>query len=152
MSVTVAQPFVKSAIATLCEVWPDRLRFNQILERAQSKLALPESSATIMLSELLMKMYGAGLLEVDTYPWNYPAKPSERPAISSLCRYQAKEGARVTSLRHQAVDLDDEAARRLLMLLDGTRDREALSAQSGLDPATVDSYLNKLASLSLLVS
>lgn len=152
MSVTVAQPFVKAAIATLCEAWPDRLRFDQTLERAQAKLPLPEPTANVMLSELLMKMYGAGLLEVDTYPWNYPPKPTERPAITALCRYQAKEGSRVTSLRHQAVDLDDEAARRLLLLLDGTRDRAALIAQTGLDAATVDLYLNKLSSLSLLVS
>ena len=72
--------------------------------------------------------------------------------MSQLARFQAREGARVTSLRHQAVDLDDEQARKLIPLLDGTRDRDALLRDSGLDPATLDDYLKKLLNLSLLVS
>jgi SAM-dependent methyltransferase len=152
MAVTVAQPFVKAAIATLCEAWPGRLRYEEILEQAQAKLSQPDPTATVMLSELLMKMYGAGLMEIDTLPWSYPTTPSERPCVSKLARYQCKEGARVTSLRHQAVDLDDEAARRLVALLDGQRDRKALADDSGLDPETIDAFLTKLASLSLLIS
>jgi SAM-dependent methyltransferase len=152
MSVTVAQPFVKAAIAVLCEAWPSRLKYDDVLERAQSLLPQPDPGAPVMLSELLMKMYGAGLMEIDTNPWTYPSKPSDRPSVSQLARFQARDGARVTSLRHQAVDLDDEAARRLLILLDGTRDTGALIDQSGLDAATVKEYLRKLSSLSLLVA
>ena len=91
-------------------------------------------------------------MEIDTHPWIYPKKPSDKPCVSQLARFQAHEGARVTSLRHQAVDLDDEGARRLLLLLDGTRDRKALIEQSGLTGATVAEYLKKLSSLSLLMS
>lgn len=152
MAVTVAQPFVKAAITTLCEAWPARLRFDEIMERAQAKLIQPDATAGVMLSELLMKMYGAGLMEIDTHPWSYPIAASDRPCVSKLARYQSKEGARVTSLRHQAVELDDEAARRLVALLDGNRDRTALVNDSGLDRATVDAFLEKLASLSLLIS
>jgi methyltransferase-like protein len=152
MAVTVAQPFVKAAIATLCEAWPARLRFDEILEKAQAKLPLPDTTATPMLSELLMKMYGAGLMEIDTHPWCYPAVVSERPALSPLARFQSKEGARVTSLRHQAVDLDDEMARRLVVLVDGHRDRAALVRDSGMDVDMVDAFLKKLLHLSLLVS
>lgn len=152
MSVTVAQPFVKAAIAALCDAWPARLGYDEILAQAQARLALPEPGGSVMLSELLMKMYGAGLLEIDTHPWPYPVAPTERPCVSRLARYQGKEGARVTSLRHQAVDLDDEKVRRLLPLLDGTRDADALSRESGLDAATIEKLLKKLASLSLLMS
>ncbi|HYI91973.1 MAG TPA: class I SAM-dependent methyltransferase [Bryobacteraceae bacterium] len=152
MSVTVAQPFVKAAIAVLCDAWPVRLKYAEVLERAQQKLLQPDAGAIDMLSELLMKMYGAGLLEIDTHPWPYPSKPSERPAVSMLARYQAKEGARVTSLRHQAVDLDDDTARRLIVFLDGTRDLDALSLATGMDRQTTEEYLKKLLSLSLLVS
>lgn len=152
MSVTVAQPFVKAAIAVLCEAWPARLKYEEILEKAHAKLPQPEPSGIEMLSELLMKMYGAGLMEIDTHPWNYPAVPSERPCVSQLARFQVKEGGRVTSLRHQAVDLDDDGARRLLPLLDGTRENEQLISQSGLDDATVKEFLKKLSSLSLLMA
>ena len=115
MAVTVAQPFVKAAISILCDSWPERLRFSDVLERAQLRLPQPDSAGPEMLSELLMKMYGAGLLEIDTCPWPYPAGVPERPCVSQLARFQAKEGARVTSLRHQSIDLDDEGARRLIV-------------------------------------
>jgi hypothetical protein len=152
MAVTVAQPFVKAAIAILCDAWPDRLKFVEILERAQQRLPQPDATGTEMLSELLMKMYGAGLVEIDTSPWPYPATVPERPCVSQLARFQAKEGSRVTSLRHQSIDLDDDQARRLLPLLDGTRDRSALLRDSGLDPATLDEFLKKLSNLSLLIA
>lgn len=152
MSVTVAQPFVKAAIAILCDSWPGRLRYSEILDRSQQRLPQPDPAGTEMLSELLMKMYGAGLLEIDTSPWPYPATLPQHPCMSQLARFQASQGARVTSLRHQAVDLDDEQARKLIPLLDGTRDRNALLRDSGLDPAMLDDYLKKLLNLSLLVS
>jgi SAM-dependent methyltransferase len=152
MAVTVAQPFVKAAIASLCEAWPGRLTFQEILDIAQAKLPQPDLTATVMLSELLMKMYGAGLMEIDTQPWSYPTKVGDRPCVHPLARQQAKEGTRVTSLRHQAVEMDEEPARRLLVLLNGERDRAALVRDSGLDPETLDAFLQKLLSLSLLTA
>jgi hypothetical protein len=152
MAVTVAQPFVKAAIAILCEAWPARLRFSDVLDRAQQKLPQADPAGPEMLSELLMKMYGAGLLEIDTSPWPYPPNVPERPCVTQLARFQAKEGARVTSLRHQAVDLDDPQARLLIPLLDGSRDRGALLRDSGLEPSVLDDYLKKLSNLSLLVA
>ena len=152
MAVTVAQPFVKAAIATLCEAWPARLRYDEILEQAQAKLPQPDATATVMLSELLMKMYGAGLMEIDTHPWSYPPSASDKPCVSKLARFQCKEGIRVTSLRHQSVDLDDAAARRLVVLLDGTRDRNELARESGLEPETIEAFLQKLSSLSMLIA
>jgi SAM-dependent methyltransferase len=37
----VAQPFVKAAIAALCDAWPSRLSFDQTLEAAQLRLHVP---------------------------------------------------------------------------------------------------------------
>jgi methyltransferase-like protein len=52
---------------------------------------------------------------------------SERPCASPLVRVQAETSILVTNLRHEAVQLDD-LNRRLLPLLDGTRDRAAILA------------------------
>jgi methyltransferase-like protein len=152
MSVTVAQPFVKAALVALCEAWPGRLCFEEILQRAQAKLPLPDPAANIMLSELLMKMYGAGVMEIDTRAWCYPTTVTERPSVSRFARLQAREGARITSLRHQAIDLEDEQARRLIVLLDGTRDRAALVREFGEDAETIEALLTKLSSLSMLMA
>jgi hypothetical protein len=67
----------------------------------------------------------------------------------------------VTTLWHDSVKLDDEAARALLPLLDGTRDRAALGAamgarligKDGTSPAeTLDAHLRQFAKLALLLA
>jgi hypothetical protein len=55
------------------------------------------------------------------------ATPGERPRASGLARYQAGHGSVVTTLRHRQVTLAD-AARELLVLADGSRDRAELQA------------------------
>jgi hypothetical protein len=48
------------------------------------------------------------------------------------------------------VPLDDEADRRLLDLLDGTRDRPALAAQLAITPETLEQALQRLAGHGLI--
>src|SRR5215467_6076744 len=54
------------------------------------------------------------------------ADAGEQPAASPLARVQAREGLRVTTLRHTTVELEDTVDRCLLLLANGTNDRDAL--------------------------
>jgi hypothetical protein len=70
---------------------------------------------------------------------------------SPLARRQAAAGdPLLTSLRHEEVRLEDERDRALLALLDGTRDRGALSAATGLAGAELEDALGRVAWLGLL--
>jgi hypothetical protein len=51
------------------------------------------------------------------------------PRATVLARRQACAGETVTNLRHASVRIEDDLGRRLVTLLDGTRDRAALAAQ-----------------------
>ena len=79
-----------------------------------------------------------------------------RPRASALARLQARDAIDVTSLRHENVRMEEPAARRLLTLLDGTRDRaalrEELAADAGveLEPDALDASLADLGALGLL--
>jgi hypothetical protein len=53
----------------------------------------------------------------------------ERPAASPLARWQARHGSEITSLAYQRVIMEEPAARLLITLLDGTRDRAAVRAE-----------------------
>ena len=57
---------------------------------------------------------------------DYVTNVSERPKASALARWQLANGAVVTNMRHINVEVEDELGRQLLMLLDGTRNRETL--------------------------
>jgi hypothetical protein len=68
---------------------------------------------------------------------------------------QIRNGSRVTSLRHRPVDLDDDLPKRLIPLLDGTRDREelreALSVEgSEVTAAELEQALQRVCDLCLL--
>jgi hypothetical protein len=67
----------------------------------------------------------------------------------------AKSRPRVANVRHESVSLAEPAARRLLTLLDGTRDRSALLRELGptfeAGAPGLDAMLHAFARLALLV-
>ncbi|HEX4763822.1 MAG TPA: methyltransferase regulatory domain-containing protein [Usitatibacter sp.] len=73
-----------------------------------------------------------------------------RPMTTSLARIQAADATMVTTLRHTAVNLDDELARRILALLDGTRDAGAIASQLRQPRDIVDARLAHLGRLGLV--
>src|SRR5262249_47310543 len=82
--------------------------------------------------------------------------PGERPSASPLARYQATQGTQLVSLAYTTVHMEEPAARLLITLLDGTRDRAAiraeLRARTGLElsEADLENNLVELARLFLL--
>ena len=91
-------------------------------------------------------------------PLRWPAEASERPLASALARWQAARGEPLTSLAYLTIQMEEPAARLLVTLLDGTRDRAAiraeLQARTGLEltEADLDNNLTELAKLFLLES
>jgi SAM-dependent methyltransferase len=82
--------------------------------------------------------------------------PGERPVASALARWQAAQGPEMTSLAYTSVRMEEPAARALVTLLDGTRDRAAIRAalqeRTGLELTApdLDANLTELARLFLL--
>ena len=76
--------------------------------------------------------------------------PSERPVASALARLQAAEGTRITNLRHSSVDVPDALGRRLITLLDGTRDRDALLRELDRPAGELERSLQGLAAIAVL--
>jgi methyltransferase-like protein len=108
----------KAALLRLGDVWPQTIRFSELLAMAGG-LAAP-------LAEILFHGYRTGLLELHSAPPQFAASPGDRPLASPLARWQAQRGALVTNLRHTTMELDDVVDRYLLLSLDGQCDRAAL--------------------------
>ncbi len=81
------------------------------------------------LCEALLRCFAGNVVQLGVHPPALAAQPGDTPLASPLARLQARERISLANLRHATVKLDDELARRLLMLLDGTRDRAALLAE-----------------------
>jgi SAM-dependent methyltransferase len=89
-------------------------------------------------------------------PLHAASEPGERPQISPLARWQAAQGPDLTSLAYTTVHMEEPAARALITLLDGTRDRDAIRAElragTGveLSPSDLEANLVELARLFLI--
>ena len=132
-SMATAHPLAKAALQHLSENWPAPFSIEQITSAALERLAAagvafdlnPESDGQEMC-QLLLTAYGAGLVEALSRRPGFTLNVSERPVASPIARMQLTVGDTVTSLLHTTLEISDPLARRLILLLDGTRDRSAL--------------------------
>jgi SAM-dependent methyltransferase len=128
-------PLLKAAIGQLQEVWPRSIPFDNLVQAAQLKNAgsahLQGASASSEIEALkadLIRCYNRKRLALSTLSPNFVTEVSERPTASPLARLQARTGDTVTSLRHEAGQLN-EFGREVLSLLDGSHDRRAIVAK-----------------------
>lgn len=150
-----AHPLVIALVSRLRESSPRSLHFEELLAEFG-----PENAEAI--SEILLSMHAAGLVELAAWRPAFASVPGERPEASALSRLQIGRGSAMTTLMHTVVEAKDDHVRRLVTLLDGTRDRAALKRElwgttpAGTDPDAFERELEEnlatVARLPLLVS
>jgi SAM-dependent methyltransferase/methyltransferase-like protein len=132
---TVDDPITKSALQVLCEHWPASLSFAELPPRARARLQRDpvrvEAVAdyerdTLLLAHHLSALYQAGSIELARVAAPIALTAGERPRAGAWTRHAAARGRQVVNLRYEVVDVSC-FDRRLLALLDGTRDRAQLA-------------------------
>ena len=140
LPVTVREPLVTAALRRLVEAWPAAVQFRELAAGADSRVLLTS----------LLKCTAPGAVEFRLTPPRLVAMVSDRPRATALARYQAAAGVPVAGLRHEVVPVDT-LDRRVLRLLDGSRDRgQLLKADTGLSAESLEESLGRLARLALL--
>lgn len=113
---TTDHPVVVGALQQLGDAWPAALRI--------AELAPEDQLATVC--EALLRCFAANLVRLHVHPPAVSVAAPQRPRVSALARLEAAQGETLTTVRHTGLRVDDELGRRLVTLLDGTRDRAAL--------------------------
>jgi methyltransferase-like protein len=120
-------PPAKAALLALGDEWPRYLSWGEMRQAASARLGVDQTDDEARtLSEILLAACGSDLIRLHAQPPQFVTKVSERPVASPLARAQANHGGAVTNMSHKSVDIEDSLGVRLLQLLDGARDREAL--------------------------
>ena len=140
---TSSHALVRSALTRLGEAWPDAIPVAELATGATE-------AETLELCETLSRAYAANLVHLHVWSPPLATEPGERPVASALARLQVAEGERVTTLRHTSVEVPDALGRRLIALLDGTRDRAALLRELDRPADELERSLEGLARISLL--
>ena len=119
----------KAALEILAEHWPASVESELLLRDARKRagrLGRPTQLERREFAEFLATHHAMGFTDLHTWEPPMATAGGERPVASALARIEIERGARVTSLRHRQVEIDDPIAAAVLARLDGTRDVPAL--------------------------
>jgi methyltransferase-like protein/trans-aconitate methyltransferase len=123
-----AHPLIVEALSILSSNWPCEIHFERLLNEASGKATgVEENDKSWTLAEALSRAYRTGFLHLHVAPHRLTNAVSRYPAVSKLVRVQLASGETVTNQLHVAMKFRDRLSRRLVELLDGTRDQEALT-------------------------
>jgi methyltransferase-like protein/2-polyprenyl-3-methyl-5-hydroxy-6-metoxy-1,4-benzoquinol methylase len=128
-------PPAKAALWHLGQIYPQSIRFDELLAKSQSLLKTEnfksaaeseEVEVGATLAQILFQVYTTDLIELAPRPSDFVLEVSERPLASPLARWQIQQDTIVTNLRHTSVLVEGALSKQLLLSLDGTKDRTAL--------------------------
>jgi SAM-dependent methyltransferase/methyltransferase-like protein len=162
-TVTVEEPLPKAVYVELGERFPRAVRYAELRERACRRVGLDGDHLDVeteaKLIRMLVSSYANGVAEFHAYQGPFCTEVSERPVASALARFQAEAGTPVTSLYLAGFTMEDSVLRRLLPLLDGTRDhaqllsdlRQRVNGDQEVSAETMGKALKTLASYGMLM-
>jgi SAM-dependent methyltransferase len=117
---TTDHPLVSRALEHVGRSWPGAVWVRDLIPEDATE------ADRMAVCGAVLRCYAANLLQLHAMPPPLTTSVSERPEASPLARHQARSGQLVTNLRHASVRLEDDLGRRLVVLLDGRRDRAQL--------------------------
>jgi SAM-dependent methyltransferase len=159
----------KIALGCLIAASPRAVHFTELAtaigDRLRTEGITPPAPAALTeeLSELLVMLYSGDMVELYVQIPEVATVPGEKPLASALARMQARDATPLVDLWHRNLAIDDAQVLRLVALLDGTRDQEALvrelgkttesqaSAPDAPDAVTIATLLQRLAHLGVLL-
>ncbi|HEX5431226.1 MAG TPA: class I SAM-dependent methyltransferase [Bryobacteraceae bacterium] len=116
-----------------------------IAQRPRAEAIAPEDA------DIALELYRREMVELRVLP-GLASPAGETPKASRLARYQAAKGdAAVATLRHRSLAIGDPRARKLLTLLDGSRDREELAREMECSREELDAQLKAIEHHALLM-
>jgi hypothetical protein len=122
-TLTTDHPLVSRALERLGRSWPAALWVRELIPASASR------TDREALCDALLRCYAGNLVQLHVHPPELAASAGELPETSPLARHQARSGGHVTNLRHTSVLIEDDLGRRLVGLLDGSRDRAMLTTE-----------------------
>ncbi len=130
------EPVIEATLDLVAARWPERVPFADVLPSARASArrgtdgtaaqTRTEAEDARVLGEAVLRAYAANVVELHVDAGSFVRTAGQQPRVSALARRQAQEGGAVSTLRHTTLRIDDPEGRRLLTLLDGTRDRATL--------------------------
>lgn len=129
--VEVEDPLTKAALVYLSRIWVASASYDQTIENARDILGISAGKITQedteKMAAFFLKQFESDALMLDRFEARFSQNAGERPMASRFARWQISRGAsHVTTLTGMNIDLDNDLARLVTLLLDGSRDRSMI--------------------------
>jgi cyclopropane fatty-acyl-phospholipid synthase-like methyltransferase len=127
--VLVDEPLLKAALIVLWRLWPRSAQFSELWDVSVDLLGRSPADAAVnrdAFAVSLLQAHMMRLVELHTFDPPIATEVGDRPRAGPMARRDAASGARVISLRNHFCTLE-ETDRLVLPLLDGSRDRDAIT-------------------------
>lgn len=126
----------KAALLHLGKIWGRAISFPELLQAAKQMLeeqGFADENWETRFNEASAIFFqicsNTSIIELHLYHPQPAAEISEMPEVNRLSRWQLRYSDLVTTLFNKYLKIDDPVSRRLLELLDGTRNRAELLTQ-----------------------
>jgi methyltransferase-like protein/SAM-dependent methyltransferase len=127
-TLTTNNPVIITVLRRLEQIWPRAEEFHDLASTVPHLVPEAEQAAALDdLAQTVLKLGANSLADLRTHNLPVAAVVSEKPTASLLARLMVREGSMVTTLLHTHLNIEDEQGKTFLELLDGTRDRQALT-------------------------
>ena len=150
LGIEIDHSLTKAVLFHLGENWAQATSLPKLLETAKRTLEERgyqdenwEAQFDVTRTILLQICLNTNLIELHLHQPKGGAKVSEMPEINRLARWQLRYGSNVTTLLNKDIKIDDAISRKLLELLDGTRNQADLQREMIEFIKTDDSGKNK---------
>ena len=159
-TVSTNEAIPKAVYLELGEAWPRALPYCELREQACRRAGIEgtlDLETEAKLIRMLVSSLANALVDFHVYQPPFCAEVSERPVASAVACWEAEAGKPVTSLLLSVAALQEPELRKLLPLLDGTRDQDALRAElrrsdPGITAETLRDSLQRLAEYGMLLA
>jgi hypothetical protein len=144
----------------LLTIWPRSIPLAELATSLAShaRKRAADTTPEAAIESAVMQTYATGLLELYVQPPAVVAAAGEHPTAFAPARWQAANADFVTNVYHEAIEVNEPVLRQLLTLLDGTRTRRQLLADTGAafgganGPGLLQKALDQFARVALLVT
>jgi len=130
----IDHPLTKAALVHLGEIWGRSISTPELLDAAQN---IVESSGNdsddwqkergITRSILMKLILDSDMVELHAYSPDANTKAGVRPKVNRLSHWQLRDCSNVLTLFNKDLKLNDDLARQLILLMDGTRTKMKLT-------------------------
>lgn len=125
----IDHPLTKAALVHLGKIWGRAISFSELLEIAKQMIGNVEDfqkESTTTRAIFYQIFSNTDFIELHLFQPQANTEAGEKPKINDLSRLQMQQANNVSTLLNLDLQIDDEVSRRLLELLDGTRNNGQL--------------------------